>query len=278
MKIGIASDLHLEFGNCQLTYDTKPDVLVLAGDIITAQNLHKYETAGPYQSYEKAQTNRERAELYREFIQRVAGEFDHVVVVAGNHEFYNGKWEQTLHTLDLEYGQFDNIHFLERDCATIDGVTFVGGTLWTDMNNFCPLTLHDTKLFMNDFNQIVDETRGFGKLKPATTVERHIKTKQYIEYVAKETPGPVVVVTHHAPSFLSIHDMYKAQTITNGAYASELSEEILDNPNIKLWCHGHMHNQFDYQIGECRVVCNPRGYIGYESRAKMQHKLQIVEV
>lgn len=278
MKIGIASDLHLEFGNCQLTYDTKPDVLVLAGDVLTAQNMHKYETTGPYQSYEKAQTNRERAELYREFIQRVAGEFDHVVVVAGNHEFYNGKWEQTLYTLDLEYSKYYNIHFLERDCIDIGGITFVGGTLWTDMNNFCPLTLHDTKLFMNDFNQIVDETRGYGKLKPATTVERHIKTKQYIVHVAHQATNPVVVVTHHAPSFLSIHDMYKAQTITNGAYASELSEEILDNPQIKLWIHGHMHNPFDYQIGECRVVCNPRGYIGYESRAKVEHKLQIVEV
>ena len=277
MKIGIASDLHLEFGSCKLVYDEFPDVLVLAGDIVVANHLHKFE-ASPYTSYVEADTNRERAQLYRKFMFDISQEFKHVVVVAGNHEFYGGKWEQSLNTLRLEYGQFDNIHFLERDCATIDGVTFVGGTLWTDMNNFDPLTLHDTKIFMNDFSQIVDDTRGYSKLKPATTVTRHVQTKQYIQYVARETPGPVVVVGHHAPSFLSIGPQYKAQTLTNGAYASELSEEILDNPNIKLWCHGHTHTSFDYNIGDCRIVCNPRGYVGYESRAKANHNLKVVEI
>lgn len=278
MKIGIASDLHLEFGNCQITYDETPDVLVLAGDIVTAYSLHKYSEAGPYSSYMEAETNRERAQLYRRFIFDISQEFKNVVVVAGNHEFYGGKWEQTLNTLRLEYGQYDNIHFLERDCVTLNGVTFVGGTLWTDMNNFDPLTLHDTKLFMNDFSQIVDETRGYSKLKPATTVQRHIQTKQYIQYVARETPGPVVVVGHHAPSFMSIGPQYLGQTITNGAYASDLSEEILNNPNIKLWIHGHMHDPFDYYIGDTRIVCNPRGYVGYESRAKTQFKLKVVEI
>lgn len=278
MKIGIASDLHLEFGNCQITYDETPDVLVLAGDIVTAYSLHKYSEVGPYSSYIEAETNRERAQLYRRFIFDISQEFKNVVVVAGNHEFYGGKWEQTLSTLRLEYGAYDNIHFLERDCVTIDGVTFVGGTLWTDMNNFDPLTLHETKLFMNDFSQIVDETRGYSKLKPATTVTRHVQTKQYITYVAKETEGPVVVVGHHAPSFMSIADHYKAQTLTNGAYASELSEEILDHPNIKLWVHGHMHTAFDYYIGDTRIVCNPRGYVGYESQAKYEFALKIVEI
>lgn len=278
MKIGIASDLHLEFGSCQITYDETPDVLVLAGDIVTAYSLHKYSATGPYSSYMEAETNRERAQLYRRFIFDISQEFKNVVVVAGNHEFYGGKWEQTLSTLRLEYGAYDNIHFLERDCVTIDGVTFVGGTLWTDMNNFDPLTLHETKLFMNDFSQIVDETRGYSKLKPATTVTRHVQTKQYITYVAKETEGPVVVVGHHAPSFMSIADCYKGQTITNGAYASDLSEEILNNPNIKLWVHGHTHTPFDYYIGNTRIVCNPRGYVGYESRAKTQFPLKIVEI
>lgn len=277
MKIGIASDLHLEFGNCKIIYDEKPDVLVLAGDIVTAGSLHTY-APGPYQNINEAETNRERAQLYREFIFNISQEFENVVVVAGNHEFYGGKWEQSLNTLRLEYEQYTNIHFLERDCATIGGVTFVGGTLWTDMNNFDPITLHDTKIFMNDFSRIVDDTRGYSKLKPATTVQRHIQTKQYIQYVAKETPGPVVVVGHHAPSFMSIGPQYLGQTITNGAYASDLSEEILNNPNIKLWIHGHMHDPFDYYIGDTRIVCNPRGYVGYESRAKTQFKLKVVEI
>ena len=63
----------------------------------------------------------------------------------------------------------------------------------------------------------------------------------------------------------------------NGGYHSDLSEFILDNPQIKLWTHGHTHEDFDYMIGSTRVVCNPRGYINYESRAN-NWKLKVMEV
>ena len=52
----------------------------------------------------------------------------------------------------------------------------------------------------------------------------------------------------------------------NGGYCSDLSETILDNENIKYWVHGHVHDDFDYTIGETRVACNPRGYAKYEQR------------
>ena len=58
--------------------------------------------------------------------------------------------------------------------------------------------------------------------------------------------------------------MYQNDSLTNFAYYSDLSEFILDHPQIKLWTHGHMHNPFDYMIGDTRIVCNPRGYEGYE--------------
>jgi hypothetical protein len=53
----------------------------------------------------------------------------------------------------------------------------------------------------------------------------------------------------------------------NGCYSSDLEAFILDHPEICLWTHGHTHEDFDYMIGTTRVVCNPRGYIGYEQRA-----------
>ena len=54
----------------------------------------------------------------------------------------------------------------------------------------------------------------------------------------------------------------------NGAYSSDLSEFILDNPEIKVWTHGHTHDNFDYMIGSTRIICNPRGYKGYEEQAE----------
>jgi hypothetical protein len=63
----------------------------------------------------------------------------------------------------------------------------------------------------------------------------------------------------------------------NGAYSSDLSDFILDHPQIKVWTHGHTHHNFDYMIGDCRIVCNPRGYINYEKQAE-NFKLQYLEL
>jgi Icc-related predicted phosphoesterase len=73
---------------------------------------------------------------------------------------------------------------------------------------------------------------------------------------------PFVVITHHAPSFVSVPEYYKHDHLMNGGYASDLSEDILDNENIKVWVHGHMHDPVDYKIGETRILANPRGYPG----------------
>ena len=87
----------------------------------------------------------------------------------------------------------------------------------------------------------------------------------------------VVVVGHHAPSMLSVHEKYKHDYQMNGCYASDLSNIMLDYPEIVLWTHGHMHDDSDYTIGSTRVVCNPRGYIGHESRAST-HQPLIIEL
>jgi hypothetical protein len=64
---------------------------------------------------------------------------------------------------------------------------------------------------------------------------------------------------------------------TNGAYSTNLDNYILDRRQIRLWTHGHTHEDFDYMIGTTRIVCNPRGYDGYEERAD-HFELKYVEV
>ena len=92
-------------------------------------------------------------------------------------------------------------------------------------------------------------------------VQRHQQTLDYIKSVVAERPDEkFVVVTHHSPSYKSVHEEYQAEYLMNGAYHSDLSDFILDRPQIKLWTHGHTHHPFDYMIGETRIVCNPRGY------------------
>ena len=265
MKIKLVSDLHLEFSDINITNDEGCDVLILSGDIMVAADLHDHPAFdfNPYSHGAFADLGRkqQRVARFRDFLKRCSFQFPHVIYVAGNHEFYHGKWNQSLTTLSNECAKFPNVYFLEAGSKKIDDVTFIGGTLWTDMNKGDPLTLHAVRDMMNDFRVIKKDLEGYTNLKPHDTVLRHKHMLGYIKTVVAEKPDEkFVVVGHHSPSFQSVHESYKTETLMNGAYHSDLSEFILDRPQIKLWTHGHTHYPFDYVIGETRIVCNPRGY------------------
>lgn len=266
MKIKLVSDLHLEFADINIKNDEGCDVLILSGDIMIAEDLHKHhETSYSHLELRQLVHGQARAHLFRDFMKRCSFQFPHVVYIAGNHEFYHGRWVESIQHLRDECAKFPNVYFLEKDAKEIDDVTFVGGTLWTDCNKGDPVTLHSLSSMINDFRLIRDDTKGYSKLKPATTVYRHRDTIRFIEETVDSDPSKkYVVVGHHSPSFLSCHEQYKNDSIMNGGYHSDLGNFIADRPQIKLWTHGHTHHCFDYVIGGTRVVCNPRGYDGYE--------------
>ena len=282
MKIALASDLHLEFSDIILKNTENADVLILSGDILVAEDLHNHPEVHPNDPVVLHNLGRRQAsaQRFRDFIKRCSFQFSHVVVIAGNHEFYHGNWKASIQYLRDEYSKFPNVYFLEQELKTIDDVTFIGGTLWTDCNKGDPLTLHALGDMMNDFRVIRNDELGFTKLRPAHTAHRHRQTMQFMKVMLPTlTNSKVVVVGHHAPSPLSIHDRYKhnVHSLMNGGYHSDLSEFILDHPQIKLWTHGHMHQPFDYKIGDTRVVCNPRGYAGHDEQADV-FELKFIEV
>lgn len=250
MKIKVVSDLHLEFSDIFIKNNDANDidVLILSGDIMVASKVLKPES--------------EYGIRFRDFLKRCSFQFPHVIYVMGNHEFYDsGRWFDSINDMRAACGVYDNVYLLERDTKVIDDVVFVGGTLWTDMNKYDPMTLHAVRDMMNDYRAIRNDKNGFIPLKPADTCERHRQTRDYITTVVDQNKDrKCVVVTHHSPSFRSCAPQYASEYLMNGAYHSELSELILDRPQIKLWTHGHTHNMFDYMIGETRIVCNPRGY------------------
>lgn len=252
MLIQLVSDLHLEFADFNVQNAGGTDVLILSGDIIIASKVHRPES--------------EYGIRFRNFLKRVSLEFPHVVYVMGNHEFYGGKFFDSIDDVRAACGVHDNVYLLERDTKIINDVLFVGGTLWTDMNKFDPLTLNAVRGMMNDYRAIRNDKNGHTPLKPEDTVERHRLTRDYIKLVVGDNKDKtIVVVGHHSPSYQSCHELYKSDYVMNGAYHSDLTEIMLDNPQIKLWTHGHTHHPFDYVVGGTRVVCNPRGYDGYEN-------------
>jgi len=297
MKIAVCSDVHLEFGELELFNDDNADVLVLSGDICVAKDLMQHD---PYNIMDGIG----RSARYHKFFQECSARFSHVVYVFGNHEHYNGDFATSFKQIRDNLSYLKNLHILDKEVFKLDDVTFIGGTLWTDMNKEDPLTLYHIKSMMNDFRVVsngdrvvnykirvpVDKPVGvtdeewlvhphFGRTKevfntrtamfcPEDAVEDHKKMLGFIQSIIEgRNDEKFVVCGHHAPSRLSTHPRYKEDVLMNGGYSSSLDDYIMDHPQIKLWTHGHTHEPFDYMVGETRIVCNPRGYIRYEQRA-----------
>jgi Icc-related predicted phosphoesterase len=266
MKIQLVSDLHLEFSDINIQNTDDCDLLILGGDIMIAEDLHNNPEANFTNLEIKALVHAQaRAQRFRDFLKRCSFQFPHVIYIAGNHEFYHGRFYASIDHLRDECAKFPNVYFLEQDTKVINDITFIGATLWTDCNRGNPLTQYHLSSSMNDYRVIRNDHLGFTKLRPAHTMERHLRTKEYIRsVVAERHDEKFVVVGHHSPSHQSVHPDYAHDTVMNGGYHSNMDEFILDHPQIKLWTHGHTHKVFDYMIGSTRVVCNPRGYEGYE--------------
>ena len=291
MKVALASDVHLEFGTISLENTEGADVLILSGDICVAKEVLEKDTYGLRGEDKNSQ--------FHTFFQECCERFPHVIYIMGNHEHYHGDFAKSLTNLRERLGYLWNLHILEKEFIELNGVMFFGATLWTDMNKEDPVTLQHIKGYMNDY-RIIDNSNELvhfstpiyeggkvvskefrtrpSKFSPELSVVEHKQTMQILgDAIASRPDMPWVVVGHHAPSKASVKPRYQGDFHVNGAYSSDLSEFMLDRPQIKLWTHGHTHDEFDYMIGSTRIVCNPRGYINYEDRAD-KFKLKYIEV
>jgi predicted phosphodiesterase len=151
--------------------------------------------------------------------------------VHGNHDFYGSVFVNT-----------------QPKMMELNGVKIAGATLWTDLTK--PLD------WLNYVNNLADARCIIG-LDYETYKKTHAR---HLDFLLRSEAD--VIVSHHAPSYLSVSEEYKGSFLNPG-FVTELGNEIaaLKKPP-KLWVHGHVHGRFDYMIGETRVVCNPRGYPG----------------
>jgi hypothetical protein len=244
MKISLCSDLHLEFGNIELPGG---DILILAGDICEAVNLNRHI----------------------KFFTEECAKYNHVLYVMGNHEHYLGAFNETYDFIKQRMP--DNVIILENESVKIDDVLFIGATLWTDMNKENPVSMFDISKMMNDY-RLINYAHGSLPLTPSNTIETHKASREYIKNTLNKLAktahtGPIVVITHHAPSIQSVSEYYKDDFHGNGAYFSDLENLIYSHPEITYWVHGHMHSRSDYLVGNTRVLSNPRGYHRYEPLA-----------
>ncbi|CAB3741027.1 hypothetical protein LMG22037_06445 [Paraburkholderia phenoliruptrix] len=233
MRIQIASDLHLEivhqsFPGFNPIAATDADLLVLAGDI--AKGADAIE---PFAHW------------------RVP-----VIYVHGNHEAYGSEYDPLADTIRTRAAG-TAVHYLECDALVVGDVRFLGCCLWTDyaLNGTRDRSMALAGRMLHDHRVI--RTGGGDRFRPAHALAEHERSMEWLQNeLAKPFDGRTVVVTHHGVAPPSVHPRYASDPV-NAAFVSDL-RHVLERADV--WIHGHVHDSFDYRVGQSRVIANPRGY------------------
>ena len=238
-KLRLFSDLHLEFANHDPSHiwtkkDTdKEQILILAGDIDLGDN-------GQW------------------WMDKLSDSFKYVIRILGNHEGYQNDYYKVIEAWKAyELSGPKNFHFLHNDQRIIEGVRYLGGTMWTDFNDGDINAVLSARVILSDYRDI---RVGFDYMTPEFATREHDKFMDFLLKKFEERyDGKTVVITHHSPGNAIKRSRNTGYELDHAYYAN-LEKLIGDYNVVDLWCHGHLHTSEDYLINETRVVCNPYGY------------------
>lgn len=249
VKIHVVSDLHLEFNShlipsidklIPLEVDTSKCILILAGDI-----------GYPW------------TDTYWNFLKSCSDRYYHVIFTTGNHEYYSDDydWNQ-INDMIISTPKPTNLHFLHKSKIEIDGVTFLGCTLWTKIP---PNRAMYVREYMNDY-EYISTNKSENKLLTTNDVntEHNVCVEWLHEEIISTISDRLVVITHHLPTFALIHSKYSKYEKTNCGFASDLHK--LFTTKIKHWICGHTHCKMKWtNTFGTNFLVNPFGYEGENS-------------
>jgi Calcineurin-like phosphoesterase len=256
LKIQLLSDLHLETDASFVAMPAPDaDLLVLAGDV------------GSYQTRRDGSVMDEPDWGLRRFspLPQHAGWPVPVLFVPGNHE-YDGLEMDEVHDGLRRACDRLGIVWLERETLWVEGVRFVGTTLWSDYDALVPAGATETerlrgreKAFRaaNFYLHKMAGRRGGALFDAAAMRELALDCQAWLRGVlAQPHAGPTVVITHFAPTLHSADPRYGLSPGTAG-FCNALDDLL---PKADVWLHGHLHCPTDLTVGRCRIVANPLGY------------------
>lgn len=276
VRFQFVSDVHAECYNHPLPAIPRiAPILVLAGDI-----------------------GRPTSSTYRAFLAANAALYDHVIVIAGNHEYYQGQKPAALcedipGVIRAVTSALPNVHFLDRSSVDIGGVRFLGTTLWTRLDEGD--ARNNAQMYMSDYGSIYaaaaasaddgapQRRRKVVNIRAEHTDAWHHEQSAWLRQAIAESPLPTVVVTHHCPHPDLLRKKQREDATFAHAYYTALPPADFFRRPVVCWVSGHAHNAMSFYIppplphpateAEAGVLCvsNCRGYPsesvqGYDTR------------
>lgn len=178
-----------------------------------------------------------------------------VIYVCGNHEFYKGHLDHTLHK--MREAAAPHVHVLENQVWICNQIRFLVTTAWTDFSSTGDIVAAAETAWdwMSDFRVIRTE-ENFRRLRPSDLISRNHASHDWLaKELDKRFDGKTVVVTHHSPVPEVAGE--KLDGHLTAAYTNRW-HALLEKAD--LWIFGHTHRAVDVTLGRCRVISNPRGY------------------
>ena len=290
MKFRVLSDLHVEFYAhpnylqrklTKLYPEIDPnEILIIAGDLGVAGS-----------GISKLSMNPE----YRSMLEYFAKRWNTVILIPGNHEYYDRDKYCSLDHID-EMIRFEckklNITFLNKECIKIKSkesneyIYVLGCTLWSKATPSAYKGMNDKLkaiLSHKELLSIHQEHKDF--------LETQI---QKIQNKTKRSNSPnILVITHHLPLQELTHPKYLTNEYKhlNSAYASDLrlliestnpspygiipsipAKELIPHP-IKYWVCGHTHEMTKATHYGIHFLINPMGYPRESRVTKLQDEI-----
>lgn len=231
MKVQYVSDIHIEHSNGVFGDEIKPiaPILVLAGDICPVEQIHKYSN----------------------FIRYCSEHWQRVLLVAGNHEYYNSPGINSVDsTLSQLSSLYSNVHFLQKSSYVYKDVVFIGATLWSHIP---PHARYDVVQKINDYNYIPE----------FTVAESNRLHNDHADWIMRQLQSykgfSKVVISHHTPIIEGTSNPIYRNQLTNHAFSTDLFSHM----NLAdYWICGHTHWRTEFLTNGCQVMLNCYGYPG----------------
>jgi predicted phosphodiesterase len=228
-NIYVYSDLHLEKRKETIKIHpstTGYNICILAGDIGDPQT-----------------------KKFWDFIQDTSKNFNLVLFVPGNHEYFNScvKLTDSL----LKSRETENFKVLNKDYIYIKDIDtiIIGCTLWSYIPKYAVWS-------------VVKNISNYKNIWNFTIESNNDMFHEHLDYIYKSLLNSKaqrkIVITHHAPLIKECIKSVYTNSPTMHSYATNIPDVV---KLANIWIHGHTHFNTNLTYENCKVYSNQLGYV-----------------